>query len=45
MNLSTPTTATTIDPVCGMTVDPDHSAGRSTYAGSDPGILLAVVQS
>src|SRR5262249_4058227 len=24
----------TIDPVCQMTVDPDHAAGSSTYKGS-----------
>jgi Cu+-exporting ATPase len=27
------TIATTIDPVCGMTVDPDHAAGHSEWGG------------
>ncbi len=27
-------TAKTLDPVCGMTVDPAHAAGKSTYLGA-----------
>jgi len=28
-----PQTGSNIDPVCGMTVDPDHAAGSYEYAG------------
>src|SRR5207248_2822066 len=31
--LLTPATPTAIDPVCGMTVDPDHAAGSAVYDG------------